>query len=201
MKSQLYTLAVGLLIAAVCLLPAGIAAQMTAENPLTQFEMVDQLESRPMELASDLAALVAMLGVGLGMAYTLKDNALKKTKALPTGASTVSGDGFDLGHGSRGDFVANCELQIEAPALTTSELPDTQTIIYHVYHSDNSDFSGESLLYGNIITQTGAGGAGAAADTKQCRLPVDVKRYVRVKATKTGAANASTKSMTTRLVF
>ena len=150
---------------------------------------------------SGLAAFLAAAALGLGMAYGIKDDTLKNSKTLPSGAATVQDAGFDLGHGSRGDFLANCELQIEAPLLATGELGDGATMIYHVYHSDNSDYSSEELLCGNVLTQTGAGGAGAAAATKQVRLPVDVKRYVRCKAVNSAAVDASAKSFVSRLVF
>lgn len=142
-----------------------------------------------------------ILLAGLGMAFAVKDVALKVTKALPNGAASITTDGFDLGHSTRGDFLANCELLISAPAVTTTELGDTQTLTYHVEHDDDPAFGTVATLMSSVIVQTGAGGAGAAAATAYRRLPVDVKRYVRVKATKAGASNASTSSVTAELVF
>lgn len=192
MKSKTFLFCLSLLVLGLCLLPAGICSKLMADAPTCQFSLFD---------TGTLTALVAVLGIGLGMAYSVKDNALMNTKALPNGANTVAAAGFDLGLTSRGDFVAPCELQIEAPALDATALPNSQTMIYHVYHSDNADFSSESLVVGNVLTQTGADGAGAAAATKQCRLPVDVKRYVRVKAVKSGTGDASGSSFVSRLVF
>lgn len=137
----------------------------------------------------------------LGATFSLKDEELAITLALPNGIATVASDGFDLGHGTNGDFLANCELLIEAPALVVGDLANGDTVIYDVYHDTDSAFGSETLLMDNVITQTGAGGAGAAAATAQVRLPVDVKRYVRVKASNSGAGDASDKSATIRLVF
>jgi hypothetical protein len=137
------------------------------------------------------------------MGFQLNDNdsAVKVTKALPNGAATVAADGFDLGHGTEGDFLAECELEIAAPALAVADLADAATMIYHVYHDVAVAFGSETLLMSAVITQTGAGGAGAAAQTVSVRLPVDVKRYVRVKAVNSGAGDASDKSLTARLRF
>lgn len=138
------------------------------------------------------------------MAFAVKDDdaSVKITRALPNGAQTVASTGIDLGHGTLGDFLANCELQIEAPAVSTTELPDGQTFTYDLFHDTASDFSGEVLLADNVVTQTGAGAAGAAAQTVQYRPAVDVKRYVRLKITGSATAgNASGKNATFRLVF
>jgi hypothetical protein len=113
------------------------------------------------------------------MGYALKDTQVKNTRALPAAASaTVDGAAIDLGHGTYGDFVAPCELKVSAPAVNTTMAPDTRTFTYSVIHSDNSDLSSPTVLYSAVITQTGAGGAGAAATTATVRAPVDVKRYV-----------------------
>lgn len=152
----------------------------------------------------DLVQICSLsLAASVGMALAVRDasTAVTVTKALPNGAATVVTDGIDLGHGSKGDFLARCELQIEAPALVVGDLANGDTMIYDVYHDTAADFGSEALLLDNVITQTGAGGAGAAAQTKQVRFPVDVNRYVRVKATNSGAGDASDKSLTARLVF
>lgn len=135
------------------------------------------------------------------MGFKVRDANLKQSQALPNGAASTATAGFDLGHGASGDFLANTELLIAAPALTTTELADTQTITYSVEHDDAASFSTVATLMSSVIVQTGAGGAGAPAATSQVRLPVDVKRYVRVKATKTGTSNASTASMTAEMLF
>jgi hypothetical protein len=113
------------------------------------------------------------------MSFALKDTQLKNTRALPAAASaTVDGAALDLGHGSLGDFVANAEFKLSAPAVNATMAPDTRMFTYSIIHSDNADLSSPVVLYPSVITQTGAGGVGAAAASHICRLPVDVKRYV-----------------------
>lgn len=142
-------------------------------------------------------------GLLLGMGYAVKDAdaTMVKTIALPNGAATVSSAGIDLGISSKGDCGGNFELQIEAPALAFADLGDAATMKYDVYHDTAVAFGSEALLMRDVIVQTGAGGAGAAAQTVRVRLPNDVNRYVRVKATNSAAGDASDKSMTVRLVF
>lgn len=116
------------------------------------------------------------------MGMALKDLQVKGTRALPAAASTtVDGAAIDLGHGSFGDFVANAEFKVSAPAVNTTMLPNTKTFTYSVIHSDNADLSTPAIIHSAVITQTGAGAAGAAAASATVSLPVDVKRYVGVR--------------------
>ncbi len=160
-----------------------------------------------------LMAIAAMAIVGtylcgewgllaLGMALPLvKDELLSVTKELPNGAATTVSDGIDLGLSTQATFCCG-EVLIEAPALATADLGDAATIKYEVYHAASSDFSDEASLYGTPqLTQTGAGGAGAAAATKRVALPTNVSRHIRVKATNSAAGDASDKSFTVSLVF
>ena len=130
------------------------------------------------------------------MGFAVKDALLKVTKALPNGAATVYSDGIDLGHGGKGDFLANAEVKISAPALTTTQQPDAKTLTYTIQHDDAAAFGTVADLYPGVIVQLGAGGAGAAAATFTARLPVDVKRYVRVKAVGSATGDASAASLT-----
>lgn len=148
-----------------------------------------------------LPAIVLLAAAGLAMAFNLADTQTKVTKALPNGAATVASDGIDLGLSTRSNFAAQVELVINAPALATGDLGDADTMIYDVYHDDAAGFGTESLLFDNVITQTGAGGAGAAAVEKRLKLPSNVKRYIRVKATNSDAGDASDKSFTAQLKF
>ena len=133
----------------------------------------------------------------------LKDAALEETKAMPAAASTtVYTDGIDLEVSANGLHMADCELEISAPALTTTMLPDTKTMTYKVQMDNDSAFGSPTDLFPSAIVQTGAGGAGAAAQTKRYRLPTDVERYIRLAAT-SGAdvTNSSAVSMAARLLF
>ena len=135
------------------------------------------------------------------MTKNIRDKSLEVTKALPNGAAAITSDGIDTGNSSQGDFVADCELEIQAPALVVGDLANGETMIYDIEHDDAADFSGVATLEAAVITQTGAGGVGAAAVTKRFKLTDGVKRYVRIKATNSGAGDASDKSLTAGLLF
>lgn len=146
-------------------------------------------------------AAAGLCAVGAVTSYAFGDGNLKKTKAMPTGASAVTTDAIDLLTGTGGTFTDACELLISAPALTTGMLGDAATVKYDIVTSASSDLSGPTTIAATVLTQTGAGGAGAAAATKRFRLPTDCQRYVGVKATKSAAGDASSVSMTIALVF
>jgi hypothetical protein len=138
----------------------------------------------------------------MGFQINDDDASVKITRALANANETVASTGIDLGNSAKGDFVAACELEIAAPALTTGELADAKTQKYDVFHDVKSDFSTETKLFEDVIVQTGAGGAGAAAATVALRLPVDVKQFLRVKITGEAAGgDASAKQATIRLRF
>lgn len=131
------------------------------------------------------------------MGMALKDASLKTTKALPNGAASVYSSAIDLGLGSFGDFLAEVEFKISAPAMATGVMGDSKTMKYDILHSDSSDLSsGATTLVTAAITQTGAGGAGCSAATYTFRLPVDCKRYVGIKATGSTTGDCSGSSLT-----
>lgn len=116
-------------------------------------------------------------------AHTLRDAAVQQLIALPAAASTnVTSQPIDTQNGPNGHFLAPCELVIEAPALSTTILPNAAVATYKVVHGDAVDANGNIVspvdLIASAHVQTGAGGAGAAAAEKRYRLPVNVKRFV-----------------------
>lgn len=129
----------------------------------------------------------------------VRDTALKQTKALPNGAAATVIDGFDLGLTSRADFRADVELLLTAPALATGVMGDGKTMIYTV-ETDSDSAYGSPTVVGTILTQTGAGGAGAAAATSRFKFPTNIERYVRVKATGSTTGNCSSSSMTVEIL-
>lgn len=131
----------------------------------------------------------------------VRDAKLKRTKALPNGAAATTTDAIDLGHGSGGDLHANVEFIINAPALGTTPMPNAKTMTYAVVESDASDLSNPVVLYDSVLVQTGAGGVGAAAASKRFKLPTTVKRYVGVRATGSGAGDASASSFNVEALF
>ena len=87
------------------------------------------------------------------------------------------------------------EFELYVPALTVTQLANTQTITYIVQTCAESGFSSPTDLIAVLGLQTGAGGVGDVAIRKRFRLPTTTLRYVRMKATKAGASDASTASM------
>ena len=123
------------------------------------------------------------------------------TAALPNGAATTTTTGIDLETVSTSaDFLARAEFLLSAPALTTGQLADTQTITYSIETATDAAFTSPVVFNASMFVQTGAGAAGDVAKSARFRLPTNVLRYVRAKAIKTGASNASTASMTLKLV-
>lgn len=135
------------------------------------------------------------------MGPLLGDAALKTTKALPNGAANVTSNFLDLGESANAQFLANGELLIELPAQVTGVLGDATTIICDVLTSPNADGSNPTTVAKAVLTQTGAGGAGAVATSARYRPTSDVQRYIGVKATKSAAGDASGTSMTVSLKF
>lgn len=135
----------------------------------------------------------------------LKDATLKVSHALPNGsaAATLSALGIDTGktNATLGFQSGNVAARITAPALNTTQLPDTKTMVYDLVSSDSSNLGTPTVVQAGVITQTGAGGAGAAADEKTIRIPPDCKRYLGIKTTNSGAGDASDVDGTLELVF
>src|SRR4051812_18445261 len=120
------------------------------------------------------------------MPFNVKDALLKALLILPAGALTTTSTSIFLQPTSTTrDFVAEGELLVTVPALTTGQLPDTQTITYTVEMSDTSNFASPTTISAPLV-QTGAGGVGAATATLRVGLPSTVQSYVRIKAVKTG---------------
>lgn len=128
--------------------------------------------------------------------FNRRDASLSVTKTLPGSATTVYSDPINLDLTSKADFLVDGEFLIEAPALAVGQLADAETVNYFLQDSADEAFSSPRVLSGNMITQTGASGAGAAAASRRVRPPTDVQSYVRLGMVKTGSTNASSKSGT-----
>lgn len=133
----------------------------------------------------------------------LRDAALKLSLALPNGAAnTLTNPAIDTGQSSGGN-AALCgtdgmtEYLITVPALNTTQLPDAKTMKYDVVWADNAALTTNAVTYiAAALTQTGAGGAGAAGATFRCRLPSTAKRYVGLKATGSASGDATAAAAT-----
>lgn len=133
----------------------------------------------------------------------LKDALVKNTRALPASASSsVTSTGIDLMNGPNGQFLANADVRVAAPAVNATMAPDTRTFTYDIVHSVNADLSSPATLFSGLIVQTGASSAGAAAAEIRVRLPTNVRRYIGLKIT-SGAStgDASAVSATLELCF
>lgn len=112
-----------------------------------------------------------------------RDAALKRELALPSAASTtVNSKPIDLQKTRHGNMLTLCEIEVSAPAVSTTMVPDTRTQTYSLITGDALDANGNidnaTVLQSSVIVQTGADGAGAAATTARVRLSESVKRYV-----------------------
>lgn len=139
--------------------------------------------------------ILATAGLAFGMSYAVGDAALSVSIALPTGASAVTSSSIDLGHNSTGANLADYEFLISAPALNSTQLPNSQTMTYAIVTSASADLSSPTVVNASVLVQTGADSVGADAATARYRLPTDCQRYVGVKATKSGSGDASAASV------
>lgn len=130
------------------------------------------------------------------------DRRLIQTVALPNGAATVKGAGIHVGCGTPDDFSPNVEFKISAPALVVGDLGNGATMKYSLITADDDAFTVNlAVLIADVITQTGAGGAGAAAATWQGRAPIGgVRAFIGVQAINSAAGDASDKSATLELL-
>ena len=150
-----------------------------------------------------LLGLGGALAIGLAMAGPqVRDALVKTTVELPDAAETNTSTAIDTGKATTsGEQPGNVEFLVSAPALTTTQLPDTKTITYNIIHSDNADLSSSSALLSAVITQTGAGGAGAAAATFRFKLPSTAKRYIGLTAVGVATVDADDADGTLEALF
>lgn len=145
----------------------------------------------------------ALMGTLPAMAHAVKDALTYKSRALPNGAATVTmAAGIDTGKSTtQGHQPGNVEYLLTAPALTTAQLADAQTMKYDILFSATEALGSPTVYITAAITQTGAGGAGAAAQTFRFRAPSDGLRYVGARATKSGAGDASGATFTLEATY
>jgi hypothetical protein len=111
---------------------------------------------------------------------TLKDANLIVTKALPAAAAANFTTSIDSGNDDPGriDFPG-VELLMSVPA--TPSLVDAKTITLTLKDSaDNITFAAVTDVPAQVIT--GVSSSGAAAFAYQFKLPIGLKRYVRLDA-------------------
>lgn len=145
-----------------------------------------------------LAETVSVAGVA---GYGVADALLRKTIALPAAAGTVTSAAIDLEHSTNGANVADYEIVIIGPALTTAQLPDDDTVTYSLLTSVNADLSDPTIIAADVLTQTGADAAGAVTAEFGLRLGVNCDRYIGVRAVTDGAGDASAVEAVVELRF
>jgi hypothetical protein len=165
---------------------------------ISLFSKVNTME---VSLMMAMAAMLLMMPLAVGMTFAVADKELNRTKALPNGAANVSTDVLDLGHGTMGRLLAQMEFLVSAPAMNTTEMPNSKTMIYSIETDNDVAFGSPTVVNAALITQTGAGGVGCAAASARFRLPTNCERYVRIKATGSAAGNSSTATMTFQPLF
>lgn len=133
------------------------------------------------------------------MAKTLYDLVLQKTTALPAAAATANGGTIDLEQALPDGLTDTFRVLLEVPA--TPSLVDAKTITFTLKDSaDDSTFAAISGL--STLVTTGAGGTGAAATSREWRLPTNVRRYIRVEAAvESGGGTNTAVSYTVSLGF
>ena len=127
------------------------------------------------------------------------DADLLKTRALPSNGTTVYSDSIDLEFNREdGVFLAEADVIVNAPAVTTTQLPDAKTFTYKLQESDDDSTFTDVATLG---TQTGAGGAGADAKDFIGSIGSTTGRYIRLAILNSGTGNASTVNASFKLAF
>ena len=134
----------------------------------------------------------------------LKDEQLKNVTALPSSNTNVTSKGIDLGSNATGDFVADVEFLVTLDAVATGQLGNAAThkvdVVGGTSVDANNVIQSPVTIAQAILTQTGAGGAGAASVSARYRAAADFPRYIGFKVNKSDAVDASAKYMTVEVV-
>lgn len=128
--------------------------------------------------------------------HSLQDLNLKVTRVLPAAGASASSAALDLATTGAGRALG-VELVIDLPA--TPSLVDAKTITLTVEDSaDNSSFAAVAAIPAQVVT--GAGGVGAGALRLQTKVPIGLRRYVRLTAAVLAAGGDNT-AITASLYF
>ena len=122
--------------------------------------------------------------------HTIRDSALKVTKALPAAGANHNTGTIDLGSTNPGLAVESFELEIAIPALPN--LAAGKTLTVKVQDSaDNSTYADVAELASVVVTGA-ADAAGSAAATRTVRLPSGVRRYIQANLAVAGSGGDNT---------
>ena len=131
--------------------------------------------------------------------HTIRDAALKVTKALPAAGANHNTGTIDLGSTNPGLAVESFEVEIAIPALPS--LAEGKTLTVKVQDSaDDSTYADVAALATLVVTGA-ASAAGSAAATRTVRLPSSVKRYIQANlAVASSGGDNTAKSVTVSLL-
>lgn len=131
------------------------------------------------------------------MNRSIVDKDLLESVTMPEADATVYSADIDLG---LGDKVTDAELTITIPDMTTTHLPDADTLTVTVLNGAAASPTGELLSMQEVFT--GAGGAGASGRTIRYAIPTSALQYLRVKIVAAGGTgDMSALSATVQLNF
>ena len=135
----------------------------------------------------------------------LRDATHVEADALPTADGTAYSTGIDLNAlTAKGARLADIELELSIPDLTTTHLPDADTLTFSLLGDTALPIDGSSVVvFANILEMLGAGGAGDGPERVRVKIPSDFSyRYLGVKAVAAGGTgDISAVDMTTQLRF
>jgi hypothetical protein len=126
----------------------------------------------------------------------LRNNVLHELDfALPNGAAAAYSTDIDLG---ALNLPENVEFQIEIPAATTGEAPDTRTLTVDIVAGSAASPTTQAS---RAVVYTGAGGAGFATSQNRFGVARNAGRYLRARAVGgTSFGNMSGKNGTLRIL-
>jgi hypothetical protein len=111
----------------------------------------------------------------------------RKTVNVPAGGASAAGA---LPQGDMAMLIPAILFYLQAPALTTTQLPDGETVTYTLVEGNDPTFG--SVVSSTVMgVQTGAGSAGAAAAIFAALGKFAGGQYIGLKITASASANAS----------
>jgi len=113
-----------------------------------------------------------------------------RTLSLPAGGGTSTSALIDGAATPLPEHAGDIVAVLDAPALTTAQLPNGETITYSFLESNNADLS-SPISTTQLGVQSGAGGAGAAAAVFGCRPKNAGGKYWGFKAVASASAAAT----------
>jgi len=118
---------------------------------------------------------------------------LQRSRAIPAGGASASTP--PMSGGDLAPLLPALLFYVQPPAMTTTQLPDGETLTYTLVEGNDSTFA-TTVSTTVLGVQTGAGGVGAAAATFASPAKLAGGRYIGLKITASASANAAGVSIT-----